>query len=74
MSKNKTAVDWLVEQLEADGVDMSKYPLTIRTAKGFEKSQHGVTWNKAIDSYIVDGLSQSWEEFDNYYKNEYEKE
>jgi hypothetical protein len=66
MSKQQTAVEWLIEELKK-----VHHPTEamIMYAKNLEREQHGKTWDAALDA----GQSRAWnvmrayEDFDDYF-------
>lgn len=58
----KTAVTWLIDQLEAEGVDLSKHPLTIRAAKEMEQKQFELALNIPLEDRVEYLLSKINEE------------
>jgi hypothetical protein len=68
----KTAVEWLVEQL-----NLHEYEDVIKQAKEMEKSQHDNTaeeWWKEGAHYIGSGGKCKWESFEQYYKITFKSE
>lgn len=79
MENKQTAVQWLVQQLNRNVVDLDGYPYeeialpTIEIALKMEREQHGRTWDNAIHANEKRGynLSRSIVDFDNYYTETY---
>ncbi len=67
----KTAVEWLVEQL-----NLHEYEDVIEQAKEMEKEQHGKTWDNALDKYEVraGNYMRAYEDFDEYYNETFKSE
>lgn len=68
--KNKTAVQWLLEQIEnKNGVEFSSYYVEfVEQAIKMEREQHGRTWDAAIQANQNRGgvIARSYCDFDEY--------
>jgi hypothetical protein len=67
--KEKTAVEWLVEQLMPKVLTAEQY-YHIEKAKEMEKEQIIDTWNNAINAVEKD----KWESFEQYYQKTFKSE
>lgn len=84
MTKQISAVEWLIERLIDDGIinvmdaasGRNELYAYIQQAKQMQRQQHGNTWDAAIEAHEQRGhvLARSLCDFDDYYKNKYEKE
>ena len=72
MSKQQTAVEWLIEELKK-----FHHPTEamIMYAKKLEREQHGKTWDAALDKYEVraGNYMRAYEDFDDYYNEKFNK-
>jgi hypothetical protein len=76
MEKQKTAVEWLVEQLFGDNEIIGCSDELLQQAKEMEKEQHGKTWDNALDKYEVraGNYMRAYEDFDEYYNKTFKSE
>lgn len=65
MSKQKTAVEWLFEQIPAEWSSSKSAFDAYQQAKQMEKEQHYNTWDESR-------LSEGWKTFQKYYNETYE--
>jgi hypothetical protein len=72
--EKQTAVEWLFEQLWETPKDKLNWHTILKKAKEMEKTNHGKTWDGALDA----GQNRAWNvmraycDFDDYYEKTYE--
>jgi hypothetical protein len=68
MSKQKTAVDWLFEQIPAEWTSSKSAFDAYQQAKQMEEEQHKETFKQSRQAKIFEeGMPPVWENFEQYY-------